>query len=583
MKRVDLKKIFSTFLVGGVCVTVAGTCVDGARAADRADLFGNTPFTKALDPAQEASEVRQPSTTTAPKQQYRSQPQSSRAAGDVALDATAHLDNDDYQTAAADEAMIPLPSEAAVMERDMMEDDIHSRIPAERFVEDSMLVSTVMDVKDAENRVMVTKASDLNGEPLSLRDAVAEGVWSNPEYNAVANNRRATDAEKRQAKGLYYPSVDFRADTGYEYTDDPSTRAGAGDDTESLYRYESGLTLTQMLFDGNESYFENRRQESRVESAAHRVREVTEFVALDIVQAYLDVYRQRQLMDIARRNVAEHVRILDQINDSSTAGRTTQADVEQARSRLASARASEAITLQDLKFAEANFIREVGHKPPALGMPLVPYDSLLMNVDEEVETALAKSPTLDIFEADIEVADAEYRGAKSEHFPELDLQLNARQGHDINGTEGRDSSASALVVMNWNLYRGGIDTARVKELVQRKATVKEQRADAARGIENDVRQTWARMKAARTRAKQFEAQIVASQDVVDAYKDQFDLNRRTLLDVLDAQNELFVSQTNKMNAEFLEMFAVYRILALRGALLPTLNVNYPQEVKADIL
>ena len=76
---------------------------------------------------------------------------------------------------------------------------------------------------------------------------------------------------------------------------------------------------------------------------------------------------------------------------------------------------------------------------------------------------------------------------------------------------------------------------------------------------------------------------MASQDVVDAYKDQFDLNRRTLLDVLDAQNELFVSQTNKMNAEFLEMFAVYRILALRGALLPTLNVNYPQEVKADIL
>ena len=115
MKRVDLKKIFSTFLVGGVCVTVAGTCVDGARAADRADLFGNTPFTKALDPAQEASEVRQPSTTTAPKQQYRSQPQSSRAAGDVALDATAHLDNDDYQTAAADEAMIPLPSEAAAV------------------------------------------------------------------------------------------------------------------------------------------------------------------------------------------------------------------------------------------------------------------------------------------------------------------------------------------------------------------------------------------------------------------------------------------------------------------------------------
>jgi len=520
-----------TILKAGVCALAVFTfSLSGASAEARDNLFQNTPLMNALDPSSEQ----------------------------------AVSEKTKKEAVAVAEKYVPSPE-------------------SEPAIKDTMIVAGMDDDLSDRRAAGIYLGRDQIGEVLSLRDAVATGVWTNPEYGAVANNRRATDAELRQARGLYLPSVDLRADTGYEYTDDVSTRAGAGDDTESLYRYESGLTLTQLLFDGHDSFYENRRQEARVESASHRVREVTEFVGLDVVQAYLDVYRQRELEDIAQQNVAEHVRILDQITDSSDAGRTTQADVEQARSRLANARATAAITEQDLKFAEANFIREVGRKPPALGTPLVPYDSLLMNVEEEVTHALVKSPTLDIFETDIDVADAEYKGAKSSYYPQLDMQLNARNGEDLGGVEGRDTSASALVVMNWNLYRGGIDTARVKELVQRKATVKEQRADAARGIENDVRQTWARMMAARTRATQFDAQIDASQEVVDAYKDQFDLNRRTLLDVLDAQNELFVSQSNKLNAQFLEMFAVYRILALRGSLLPTLNIPYPGEAKADNL
>lgn len=420
-------------------------------------------------------------------------------------------------------------------------------------------------------------APTANPRQMDLRSAVAIGISTNPETGVVQNNRRATDEELQQAKGLYLPSVDVRADTGYEHSDDPGTRAGTGDDEENMWRYDAGITLTQMLFDGFETKYENQRQKARVLSASHRVGESAELTGLAIVEAYLNVMRQREQLKIARDNVAAHITLLDQISDSAQAGRTTDADVQQGNARLAAARALEASVREALRTAEATYIREVGDPPQDLVMPMVPVDALSQDVEREVKLALHQSPTIAIFEADIDVAHAEFEGSKSTMYPQVDLQLNARTGNDLNGVDGRDTSASALAVLNWNLYRGGIDTARVKEHINREAQAKEARADAARQVENDVRTTWASMVSAGERARQFTSQVAANSEVVKSYKDQFDLNRRTLLDVLDSQNELFVSRSNLVNAEFLEMFAVYRLLALKGNLLSSLDVPKPRE------
>jgi adhesin transport system outer membrane protein len=413
---------------------------------------------------------------------------------------------------------------------------------------------------------------------ISLRQAISTGLQTNPEYGVVAASRRATDEELRQGQALYYPSIDLRADTGLEHSDDPGTRAGDGDD-EDLWRYDVSVTLTQMLFDGFDTKYEVERQKARITSSANRVRETAELVGLSIVEAYLEVLRQRQLLLIARQNVAEHISILDQIAEGVEAGRSTQADNEQAKARLAQARATESSTRQALRNAESEYITEVGDQPGQLTMPVVPYDVLSADVTMEVEKTLSYSPTLDIFESDIEVAYAEAQQTKSTFYPQVDLQVNGRNGKDLNGVHDRDTSASALVVVNWNLYRGGADMARSREFIHRHQQSKESRAEAARSVENDVRQTWASMVAAGERAKQFAAQADANTEVVKAYKDQFSLDRRTLLDVLDSQNELFVSRSNTINAEFLEMFAVYRLMALKGSLLPTMELDYPRENK----
>ncbi|MBP9050604.1 MAG: TolC family outer membrane protein [Alphaproteobacteria bacterium] len=412
---------------------------------------------------------------------------------------------------------------------------------------------------------------------VTLRDAVAVGVLTNPGTEAVENNRRATDEELKQAKALWMPSVDLSANTGYESIH--SNPDDAADGHSDLWGAQGSLTLTQMLFDGFSTKYENKRQVHRVRSAAHRVREHAEFYGLDIVEAYLDVLRQRELYAISVENVHQHEQILGQISDGEQAGRSTGADVEQTKARLASARTQEAAVLQALQTAEASFRRRVGDKAqPDLQIPTAPKQFLEATVEDEVKQALTHSPTLDIKEADVNVAEAESKGSASTLYPKVDFQLNGTSGLNQDGVEGDTSEASAKVVANWNLYRGGGDKARTREFVYRHAQAKNERNDVARSIENDVRQTWANMTAAATKAMEFRKQADANAMVVQAYKDQFNLDRRTLLDVLDSQNEWFVSRSNAINNGYLDVFATYRLLALKGVLLPSLEIAYPKEV-----
>ncbi len=412
---------------------------------------------------------------------------------------------------------------------------------------------------------------------ITLRDAIGVGVLTNPKTETVQNNRRATDEELEQAKALYLPSIDMRADTGFQsiYSDPDGSISGHSD----LWRSQASLTLTQMLFDGFNTRYENERQRHRVRSASHRVRETAEFLALDIVESYLDVMRQRELLAIAVENLNQHHQIMSQIEDSTSAGRSTIADVEQTKARVAAAVAQEAAVRQSLRNAEATYRSLVGDMPqPDLTRPVSPDNLLESNVDDEVKQVLTHSATLDVKEADVNVAEAEREQTKSTLYPQIDFQAGASVGDNLDGVEGRTQEASALVIANWNLYRGGGDQARIREYVYRHAEAKNSRNDVARGVEADVRQTWANMKAAGERTEAFQKQAEANAMVVQAYKDQFNLDRRTLLDVLDSQNEWFVSRSNAINNDYLEMFAVYRLLALRGTLLPAMGVPYPKEV-----
>ena len=412
---------------------------------------------------------------------------------------------------------------------------------------------------------------------MTLQEAVATGILKSPDYGQAAQDSLATREVLFQAKGLNLPTLSLSTETGPEY----ENYLGIPAKNQDMWHSRASLSLSQLLFDGWGTMNQIRSQKAKVESSVKRAGEAAEFAGLDSIESFLDVLRQRELLEISRSNVDAHLKILDMIEAGAKAGTVTQGDVAQIKARLAQSRATVASSEENLRKAESLFAQKVGDVPGDLADPVIPRSNLSANVDEAVHVALLHNPTLAVTKADVDAAAADQAGASALLYPRVDLQANESIADNISGIPGNNQSRTILAVAKWNLYHGGADKARMRETLYRTASAKERRNQSLRQVEKEVRDTWAGMVSAADRAKDYEEQISANEKVVSVYLDQFNMSRRTLLDVLDAQNELFISRSNNLDAVYAEKFAVFRVLALQGRLLDTLNVPKPREAMLE--
>jgi outer membrane protein, adhesin transport system len=409
---------------------------------------------------------------------------------------------------------------------------------------------------------------------MELRDAVSLAVSTNPEVGVVSNDRRAIDQELRQGRALYYPQVDLRGATGPEYSDNATTRAD-GKSNRTLWRKEGSLTLSQLIFDGFFADSEVERQQSRVKSAAHRVQETAEFVGLDAVEAFLEVLRHRERVGIAEDNVGTHRTRLGQVQRRAEAGGGNIADVRQAEARLAQAESALVQSQGNLKDAEALFIRVIGQSPETLDEPSIPADVMPTDVEQAVATAIANSPTVAFARQDIKTAEADVKQQNASLYPDLRLELGASATNNVDGLDENEYDASALLVLRYNLYRGGADTARIREFKWRLAESIDTLHQNERKVSEDTRVSWNAIEVSRANTQILTSEVQANQRTRDAYLQQFDIGQRSLLDLLDSDNDLFLSRDSLVTARYAEIFANYRLLATLGNLQKTLGITPP--------
>jgi adhesin transport system outer membrane protein len=191
--------------------------------------------------------------------------------------------------------------------------------------------------------------------------------------------------------------------------------------------------------------------------------------------------------------------------------------------------------------------------------------------------ASVTNPTVLIADADVDVAKAELRGSRAGYYPNLDIELGASAGEDLDGVDGSDVSAQALLVLRYNLFRGGGDIAREREAFSRLEEAREGVRVAQRDAEEEARVAFNALTTARARVTALSQGVEAQRATRDIYAQQFDLGQRGLLDLLDAENELFNGRSNLVTADFTEIFAAYRVLAIVGTLLDTLSIDRPKE------
>lgn len=430
--------------------------------------------------------------------------------------------------------------------------------------------------------IALTTVPAADSGAVSLEEAVRAAIQTNPDMGIVVENRRATEYELEQAKGDYLPSLDFRGAAGYQTTNDEVSRSGPGDPWDNGPRYESSLTLKQMLFDGNATDSAVALRESRVISSARRVRDTSVQIAADAIQAYLEAIRQRKLTELAEENVRLHELTLDMVAKKAAGGAATIADVQEAESRLATAQATLEDSRARLRDADATYFRVMGEQPEDLRRPTPPSWALPDGLEVAIETALRNNPGIAVAKADLEAAVNEYRGTESSFYPTLDLELTASANRGVDGERGHEYDGTAMVVMRYNLFNGFKDQNRRKEFIARVGESRQRYNREVRLTEEEMRLAWNAWESAGRQIEALAREVQANDAVRKTYRKQFDLGARSLIELLDAENDLFLSKGQLISKQYLEIFAVYRILAGSGTLLSALDVLHLEQAHTGL-
>ena len=408
----------------------------------------------------------------------------------------------------------------------------------------------------------------------SLTGVVREALGTNPDVAEARNQWLARREEVREAEGGFLPSLDLNAGIGYEYTDSPGTRA-AGNDSNELTRKELGLTVRQMLFDGWGTRSEVQRQQARTSSAAARLLAVGESTALSATEAYVDLGRFASLKGISEESLEIHLRIADQIRLRSEAGVGRRADLEQVTSRVALAEVNLVAAEVNLEDAQTTFQRVVGRLPDdqAVSLDGLQPDGIPSTRGEVLEIAQANNPVLAVAAADIDAAKAQAAAARQFDMPRFDLEIGGNLNDDIDGVEGRADDLSAMVRMRYNLYRGGSDRARKRATAINVNEARDVRDRSIRQLEETIRLAWAALLATDAQLPLLRQQIDAAVATRDAYEMQFNIGQRTLLDVLNAENEVFQARQDLVDTRADNLLAQYRLLEAMGTLVDELGVG----------
>ncbi|MDM8350201.1 TolC family outer membrane protein [Pseudomonas sp. sp1636] len=419
-------------------------------------------------------------------------------------------------------------------------------------------------------------------QAMTLSEAIQSTLDNHPEIHAGINNRLASDEEVKIAKGGYLPTVDLLVGYGRENTDSPSTRLNPPNDhnTETLNYRNAELRLRQMLFDGFNTPNEVARTEAVVNSRAYRVLGTTESLALRTVEVYLDILKRREMVDLAKNNLLAHQRITDQIDLRNRQGVGSTADFDQSNARLALAENNLYTEQVNLADAEANFISITGRTPDELAAPVSIKSAIPEDLHAARQAVMQNNPFLKSAQADVQAAEQQYQVAKSPFYPRFDVELATSADDNIQGDEGHYNTWRAAVVMNYNLFNGMRDKARLQSSAHQINESMDIRNNALRVLNENLSLAWNAMDNARLQTPKARDYADYTRRVREAYQQQFSLNQRTLLDLLDSENELFTANRRYSEVRYTEEFSMYRVMAAMGDLLRHQQVIVPAEAVA---
>ncbi|OSP53971.1 TolC family protein [Pseudoruegeria sp. SK021] len=417
--------------------------------------------------------------------------------------------------------------------------------------------------------------SPLQASALTLEDAIRTVLETNPEIGAAEANKQATEFELDQARSFRMPKFELEAWAGSSF-DDGTRSTDASSASNPIEGYRVTGRVSQVLYDGFRIRSEIERQAYRVDAAALRVLERSEFLSLEAIRLYADVLRSQSMLNLARQNLDYHLDVFARLDNAFGSGAIPVGDVQQARERVLFAEDTMINFELEAQGIENEFLQVVSIEPKALGTVPSISSQVHGSVEQALSVARRQNPTIRFSQADVGSAEARWRVADANRAPTVHLEAEVSAGEDVGGFEGQLADAEVGVVLRYEL-QGDRKRAQRQEQIRRISESRSTLLHQTRLVEREVRDTWDDWQAAQRRVGTLTRQADLSLQLRETYEEEYTVGSRSLLDILNTQNSLFQSQVNLVNARSLEIYIRYRLLAATGTLLKTMGIQPPED------
>jgi outer membrane protein len=419
----------------------------------------------------------------------------------------------------------------------------------------------------------------------TLTDAMAAAYLGNPVLQGERARQRATDEQVPQALSGWRPTVVLSGDVGYEWDrntvetplgppprDDVDITSTRSDDNTPA-RFTIGLS--QPIFQGFRTVSETARAEANVAAGQQALLSVQQQVLLDAATAYMDVLRDREIVALRQRNVEALGEQFRGAEARFNVGEITRTDVEQARARQSLSQAELAAARANLAAAVAFYVQVVGHAPGTLHYPQLPT-LLPSSLDEALAIANELNPLLLAAAFNAEAARHQIGFVQADLLPSISLEAQFRASHDPTSDVLSSQAGAVLGMIQVPLYQAGRVSSQVREAKQVASQRRIEIIEAGRSVREAVVRTWNIFVSSADTIKSLQAQVEANQLALKGVSQEALVGTRTTLDVLDAEQELVLSQVSLANARRDRVVAAFQLIAATGRLTaPALALSVP--------
>ena len=418
----------------------------------------------------------------------------------------------------------------------------------------------------------------------TLVEAMASAYLGNPVLQGERARQRATDEQVPQALSGWRPTVIVRGDGGYEWdrstvkrslpppaADVTVTDTSSADNTPARF----AIGLSQPIFRGFRTVNETARAEANVAAGQQDLLAVEQQVLLDATAAYMDVLRDREIVTLRQRNVEALGEQLRGADARFSVGEITRTDVEQARARQSLSQAELAVARANLAAAAARYVQVVGYAPGTLRHPQLPA-LLPASLEEALALAEELNPLLLAAAFNAEAARHQIGFVQADLLPSISLEVEFRASHEPGHNAFSSQSGSILGVIQLPLYQAGRVSSQVREAKQIASQRGIEIIEAGRSVREEVVRIWNVFVSSAETIRSLEDQVAANELALEGVSQEALAGTRTTLDVLDAEQELVLSQVNLANARRDRVVAAFRLIATTGRLTaPALDLPVP--------